>query len=189
MLELTIGRPERLATDVGPVISHAALAILTGHVAAMRERGRAIFAPTLGEDCARGSFIAPTLIEIDAVSDLKREVFGPVLHVLRFSRRGLPELIDGLNASGYALTGGIHSRIDGAIDLVTERLAAGNVYVNRNIIGAVVGVQPFGGHGLSGTGPKAGGPITLYRFAEERVVSVNTTAAGGNAALLSLDDE
>jgi RHH-type proline utilization regulon transcriptional repressor/proline dehydrogenase/delta 1-pyrroline-5-carboxylate dehydrogenase len=164
MLELTIGRPDRLSTDLGPVISSDALATLTAHVSSMRARGFAIHAPALGEDCARGTFIAPTLIEIDAVSDLQREVFGPILHVLRFKRDGLAGLIDALNDSGYALTGGVHSRIDGIIDLTTERLAAGNIYVNRNIIGAVVGVQPFGGHGLSGTGPKAGGPLYLKRL-------------------------
>ena len=164
MVELTIGRPDRLSTDIGPVISPDALAILTEHVRAMRERGFAIHAPVLGEDCTRGNFIAPTLIEIRAVSDLQREVFGPVLHVIRFRRDGIAALIDELNASGYALTGGVHSRIDGVIDLATGRLAAGNIYVNRNIIGAVVGVQPFGGHGLSGTGPKAGGPLYLKRL-------------------------
>ena len=164
MDELTIGRPDRLSTDLGPVISPTALATLTAHVAAMRKRGFATYAPALGEECAAGNFIAPTLIEINAVGDLEREVFGPVLHVLRFRRDGLASLIDELNASGYALTGGAHSRIDGVIDLVAQRLGAGNIYVNRNIIGAVVGVQPFGGHGLSGTGPKAGGPLYLKRL-------------------------
>jgi len=162
--ELSIGRSDRLSTDLGPVISREALATLTAHVAAMRARGLAVHAPALGDDCARGNFMAPTLIEIGAVGDLQREVFGPVLHVLRFRRDGLTALIDELNASGYALTGGVHSRIDATIDLVSERLGAGNIYVNRNIIGAVVGVQPFGGHGLSGTGPKAGGPLYLKRL-------------------------
>jgi RHH-type transcriptional regulator, proline utilization regulon repressor / proline dehydrogenase / delta 1-pyrroline-5-carboxylate dehydrogenase len=164
MVELAIGRPDRLSTDIGPVISKAALANLIGHVSAMRERGFDVHAPALDDDCAAGNFIAPTLIEINAVSDLSREVFGPVLHVMRFRRHELSALIDELNASGYGLTGGVHSRIDGVIDLVTERLAAGNIYVNRNIIGAVVGVQPFGGHGLSGTGPKAGGPLYIKRL-------------------------
>ena len=113
---------------------------------------------------APGCFVAPTLIEIGSVADLGREVFGPVLHVLRFKREALPALIDALNATGYALTGGVHSRIDTTIALVASRIAAGNVYVNRNIIGATVGVQPFGGHGLSGTGPKAGGPLYLKRL-------------------------
>ena len=164
MAELTVGRPDRLSTDLGPVISAEALASLTAHVSAMRARGFAVHAPALGEDCARGNFMAPTLIEIDAVADLNREVFGPVLHVLRYRRGALTALIDELNAAGYALTGGVHSRIDATIDWVSERLGAGNIYVNRNIIGAVVGVQPFGGHGLSGTGPKAGGPLYLKRL-------------------------
>jgi len=164
MAELAIGAPDRLSTDLGPVISREALTVLTAHVAAMRARGLAVYAPALGEDCARGNFMAPTLVEIGSVGDLNREVFGPVLHVLRFRRDGLPALIDELNSSGYALTGGVHSRIDATIDFVSERLGAGNIYVNRNIIGAVVGVQPFGGHGLSGTGPKAGGPLYLKRL-------------------------
>jgi RHH-type transcriptional regulator, proline utilization regulon repressor / proline dehydrogenase / delta 1-pyrroline-5-carboxylate dehydrogenase len=164
MSELTVGKPGKLSTDIGPVISREALATLTGHVLAMRGRGFPVHAPALGEDCANGNFIAPSLIEINAVSDLSREVFGPVLHVLRFRRDRLPALIDELNSSGYALTGGVHSRIDGVIDLVVARLGAGNIYVNRNIIGAVVGVQPFGGHSLSGTGPKAGGPLYLKRL-------------------------
>ena len=113
---------------------------------------------------ARGFFVAPTLIEIGSVADLGREVFGPVLHVLRFKRDRLSALIEALNATGYALTGGVHSRVDTTIELVARRIGAGNVYVNRNIIGAVVGVQPFGGHGLSGTGPKAGGPLYLKRL-------------------------
>ncbi|MGO8835303.1 MAG: trifunctional transcriptional regulator/proline dehydrogenase/L-glutamate gamma-semialdehyde dehydrogenase [Roseiarcus sp.] len=164
MAELSIGPPDRLSSDLGPVISREALAMLTGHVATMRARGFATHAPALGEECGRGTFMAPTLIEIGGVGDVNREVFGPVLHVLRFRRDELTALIDELNASGYALTGGVHSRIDATIDLVGERLGAGNIYVNRNIIGAVVGVQPFGGHGLSGTGPKAGGPLYLKRL-------------------------
>jgi len=130
----------------------------------MRARGFAVTAAPLSEACARGFFVAPTLIEIGSVADLGGEVFGPALHVLRFKREALPALIDALNATGYALTGGVHSRIDTTIALVASRIAAGNVYVNRNIIGATVGVQPFGGHGLSGTGPKAGGPLYLKRL-------------------------
>jgi RHH-type transcriptional regulator, proline utilization regulon repressor / proline dehydrogenase / delta 1-pyrroline-5-carboxylate dehydrogenase len=164
MMEMVVGAPDRLSTDLGPVISKEALATLTAHVAAMSARGFAVHAATLSDECSRGSFIAPTLIEIDAVGDLKREVFGPVLHVVRFRRDELSLLLDEMKASGYALTGGVHSRIDGTIDLAIERLSAGNIYVNRNIIGAVVGVQPFGGHGLSGTGPKAGGPLYLKRL-------------------------
>jgi RHH-type proline utilization regulon transcriptional repressor/proline dehydrogenase/delta 1-pyrroline-5-carboxylate dehydrogenase len=164
MDELSLGRPDRLSTDIGPVISREALAGLSAHVAAMRARGFAVHALAPGADCARGAFMAPTLIEIGAVGDAPDEVFGPILHVLRYQRDDLPGLIEALNASGYALTGGVHSRIDATIGLVSERLAAGNIYVNRNIIGAVVGVQPFGGHGLSGAGPKAGGPLYLKRL-------------------------
>ena len=159
------GRPaDRLAADVGPVISADAQKSLNGYVEAMRARGFKVAAAQLGEACARGTFVAPTLIEIDSVADLGREVFGPVLHVLRFKRDALPALIDALNGAGYGLTGGVHSRIDSTVDLVASRLSAGNIYVNRNIIGAVVGVQPFGGRGLSGTGPKAGGPLYLKRL-------------------------
>src|SRR5208282_4035832 len=156
MGELEVGPPDRLAADVGPVISAEARDKVLAHVEAMRARGFAVTAAPLGEACTRGFFVAPTLIEINSVADLGGEVFGPALHVLRFKRDALPALIDALNATGYALTGGVHSRVDTTIALVASRIAAGNVYVNRNIIGATVGVQPFGGHGLSGTGPKAG---------------------------------
>jgi len=162
--ELVVGPPDRLSTDVGPVISAEALGGLQRHVEAMRARGFAVHQLELGSDCANGHFLPPTVIEISSVGDLQREVFGPVLHVLRFKREALNGLIDEINASGYALTGGVHSRIDATIDLVCARLATGNLYVNRNVIGAVVGSQPFGGHGLSGTGPKAGGPIYMKRL-------------------------
>ena len=164
MDELSVGAPDRLSTDIGPVISREAQATIETHIAAMKARGMSSHTTPLGADCEKGIFVAPTLIEIIAPADLKREVFGPVLHVLRFERGGLPALLDELNASGYGLTGGVHSRIDDTIDLVSARLGAGNIYVNRNIIGAVVGVQPFGGHGLSGTGPKAGGPLYMKRL-------------------------
>ncbi len=164
MRELEVAPPGALSADVGPVISAEARASLNDYVASMRGRGFAVHAEPLSELCAHGFFIAPTLIEINSVADLGREAFGPALHVLRFKREALPELIDGLNATGYALTGGAHSRIDATIELVSGRLAAGNIYIDRNIIGAVVGVQPFGGHALSGTGPKAGGPLYLKRL-------------------------
>ncbi len=164
MRELVVAPPDALSADVGPVISAEARAGLNAYVASMRARGFAVHAEPLGEACAHGFFVAPTLIEIHSVADLGREVFGPVLHALRFKREALPQLIDALNATGYALTGGAHSRLDSTIALVSGRLAAGNIYINRNIIGAVVGAQPFGGHGLSGTGPKAGGPLYLKRL-------------------------
>jgi RHH-type transcriptional regulator, proline utilization regulon repressor / proline dehydrogenase / delta 1-pyrroline-5-carboxylate dehydrogenase len=164
MAELLVGRPDRLAVDVGPVINRDAQTKLVDHIAAMRERGFSVYSAPLGQDCAHGVFVAPTLIEIAEAADLTREVFGPILHVLRYRREELPRLIGAINASGYALTGGAHSRIDATISLVSETIAAGNVYINRNIIGAVVGSQPFGGHRLSGTGPKAGGPLYMKRL-------------------------
>ncbi|HEY1942120.1 MAG TPA: bifunctional proline dehydrogenase/L-glutamate gamma-semialdehyde dehydrogenase PutA [Roseiarcus sp.] len=184
MRELDVGPPGRLSADVGPVISAEALAGLSGYVEAMRARGFPVHAEPLGPACAHGFFIAPTLIEIHSVADLGREVFGPVLHVLRYKRERLPELLDAFNATGYALTGGAHSRIDSTIDLVSGRLAAGNIYINRNIIGAVVGAQPFGGHALSGTGPKAGGPLYIKRLLAKAPANWPTLPAGvpGRAA-------
>jgi RHH-type proline utilization regulon transcriptional repressor/proline dehydrogenase/delta 1-pyrroline-5-carboxylate dehydrogenase len=136
---------------------------------------------------AGGHFIAPTAVEIDSLERLQREVFGPVVHLLRYRADRLEDLVDSINATGYGLTFGIHTRIDSTARRVAARIQAGNVYVNRNMIGAVVGVQPFGGCGLSGTGPKAGGPHYLHRFAHERTLTVNTAAVGGNASLLALD--
>ena len=135
---------------------------------------------------APARFVAPTLLEIDHASALDREAFGPVLHVLRWRSQELPALLEALRANGYGLTLGVQTRLDGTRDAVYSGSVAGNVYVNRNMIGAVVGVQPFGGTGLSGTGPKAGGPHYLTRFVTERTLTVNTTATGGNTALLSL---
>ncbi|MBD0273533.1 MAG: L-glutamate gamma-semialdehyde dehydrogenase, partial [Acetobacteraceae bacterium] len=164
MAELSIGDPDRLSTDVGPVIGEDARRDILGHVEAMRREGRAVHAPPLPDACRHGTFVAPTLVEIGAMAELDREVFGPVLHVLRFRRDRLDALLDEVNATGYGLTFGVHSRIDEAVARATERAAAGNIYVNRNLIGAVVGSQPFGGRGLSGTGPKAGGPLYLRRL-------------------------
>ncbi|WP_119422850.1 trifunctional transcriptional regulator/proline dehydrogenase/L-glutamate gamma-semialdehyde dehydrogenase, partial [Desertibaculum subflavum] len=164
MAELALGRPDRLATDIGPVITAQAAQAIAAHVAAMRARGFPVHALDLPPEVARGFYVAPTVIEIAQAGDLAAEVFGPVLHVLRYRRDGLDDLIDRINAKGFGLTFGLHSRIDETIAHVAARIAAGNIYVNRNIIGAVVGVQPFGGHGLSGTGPKAGGPLYLRRL-------------------------
>ncbi len=167
LCELRVGRPDRLSTDIGPLIDAAALRSVESHVDAMRAQGRRV--RQYGRAAAQpawqfGSFAAPTLIEIDRFDRLEREVFGPVLHILRWPRSGLGELVAQINASGFALTLGIHSRIDATVDFIVERARAGNIYVNRNLIGAVVGVQPFGGSGLSGTGPKAGGPLYLRRL-------------------------
>jgi len=166
MLELCIGDPADLATDVGPVIDEAARAGLEAHIAAMRGAGHRVSQCSLPASCAAGSFVPPTLIEIGSLDELEREVFGPVVHVLRFAGgiAGLDSLVDAINATGYGLTFGMHSRIDESIARVVGRLRVGNRYINRNMIGAVVGVQPFGGEGKSGTGPKAGGPFYLPRL-------------------------
>jgi RHH-type proline utilization regulon transcriptional repressor/proline dehydrogenase/delta 1-pyrroline-5-carboxylate dehydrogenase len=162
--ELHIGRTDRLAVDIGPVITADAKDGIDRHIAAMQALGRRVEQQDLGADAAHGTFIPPTIIEIENIAELKREVFGPVLHVIRFRRDNLDALIDAINATGYGLTFGLHTRLDATIEQVTTRVKAGNLYVNRNVIGAIVGVQPFGGRGLSGTGPKAGGPLYLGRL-------------------------
>jgi len=189
--ELRIGDPRDPATHVGPVIDAAAKDKLDGWVARMEAQDRVLFRQQLfrqdvaDELPAAGHYVLPAIIELERAADLREEVFGPVLHVVRYRAEELDGLIDDLAATGYGLTLGVQSRIDATVRHVVERLSTGNVYVNRNIIGAVVGTQPFGGSGLSGTGPKAGGPNYLRRFALEQVVTVNTTAVGGNASLLA----
>lgn len=140
------------------------------------------------EQTAHGTFFAPRAYEIPSLTTLKREVFGPVLHLIRYKAQDLDKVIDEINGTGYGLTLGVHSRINDTVEYITSHARVGNCYVNRNQIGAVVGVQPFGGEGLSGTGPKAGGPHYLLRFASERTVTINTTAAGGNASLLTIGE-
>ncbi|MBY0298313.1 MAG: bifunctional proline dehydrogenase/L-glutamate gamma-semialdehyde dehydrogenase PutA [Methylobacterium sp.] len=181
---LRLGDPRDPAVQVGPVIDREAKARLDAHAAAM---GREARAHLVGEAPARGSFVAPQIYEIAGPEALREEVFGPILHVARYAAADLDRVLDALEATGYGLTLGLHSRIDATVARVTDRLSTGNVYVNRNMIGAVVGVQPFGGNGLSGTGPKAGGPHYLPRFATEQTVTVNTAAAGGDAALLAME--
>ncbi len=171
MQELAIGNPALLATDIGPVIDEEAQAGLVAHIETMRAQGRAVFQLPLPAECAAGCFVPPTLIEIDSLADLQREVFGPVVHVLRFAGDRLPLLLDAINATGYGLTLGLHSRIDETVQQVVAGAHVGNIYVNRNMVGAVVGVQPFGGEGLSGTGPKAGGPLYLHRLAGSGTVA------------------
>jgi RHH-type proline utilization regulon transcriptional repressor/proline dehydrogenase/delta 1-pyrroline-5-carboxylate dehydrogenase len=183
MDELVIGDPAQLATDVGPVIDADARAQLLSYI---RSR-RVLHQCRLDERHARGLFVAPTVIELDGAGELTHEVFGPVLHVVRYRADRAHSLIDSINEIGYGLTLGVHTRIDAFANAVAARARVGNVYVNRNMIGAQVGVQPFGGMGLSGTGPKAGGPSYLPRFATEQTVTTNTAAVGGNATLLSLD--
>ncbi len=181
---LVIGDPEKLSTDVGPVIDPDAKAALERHVARREKRGRTVWRRDLPHGIA-GCFVAPTIIEMDSILDLRRENFGPVLHVARFRAEELERVIEDINATGYGLTLGLHSRIEATRRLVEARAKVGNFYVNRNQIGAVVESQPFGGEGLSGTGPKAGGPHYVVRFATERVSCIDTTAAGGNATLLA----
>lgn len=177
MAELRVGNIERLSTDIGPVITAEAKDNIERHIAKMRALGRNVERLALPEETAAGTFVAPTIIELQSMADLDREVFGPVLHVIRYRRRDLDRLIGAINATGYGLTFGLHTRLDETIAHVTQRIQAGNIYVNRNVIGAVVGVQPFGGRGLSGTGPKAGGPLYLRRLVEHAPAMQRDTAA------------
>ncbi len=189
MAELAIGDAALLATDIGPVIDQPARETLDKHAVRMAREGRLIYQCTLPQGLEHGTFFAPRAFEIDGARRLDREVFGPILHVVRWAAGRLDQALDDIEATGYALTLGIHSRIDENVRHILARLRVGNSYVNRNMIGAVVGVQPFGGERLSGTGPKAGGPHYLHRFATERTLATDTTAAGGNATLLSLQEE
>jgi RHH-type proline utilization regulon transcriptional repressor/proline dehydrogenase/delta 1-pyrroline-5-carboxylate dehydrogenase len=183
MRELRVGAPHELSTDVGPVIDAEAHAGLTRHVQRL-EREASLLARSPIDDKWRSTHIAPVAFEIDGVEALREEVFGPVLHVVRYGG-DIDALVARINALGYGLTLGVQTRIDSRALRIADRAAVGNVYVNRNMIGAVVGVQPFGGEGLSGTGPKAGGPHYLYRFCAEQTLTINTAAAGGNASLLA----
>ena len=182
---LRVGDPARLATDVGPVIDEAARARLEAHIADCKARGLPVTRLPLPESTASGCFVAPTIIEVPSILALEDEHFGPVLHIARFRAGALPQVVADINATGFGLTLGLHSRIAETRRFVQAHARVGNFYVNRNQIGAVVESQPFGGEGLSGTGPKAGGPHYLARFATERVTCIDTTAAGGNASLLA----
>jgi RHH-type proline utilization regulon transcriptional repressor/proline dehydrogenase/delta 1-pyrroline-5-carboxylate dehydrogenase len=186
MEELVIGDPADLATDVGPVITATAAEGLNRHIERMRKEARVVKSCALGEVHRFGTFVAPHLIELKSARQLVREEFGPVLHAVRYKSSQVDQLLADIRASGYGLTLGVQTRLESFWRQVFEHTAIGNTYVNRNMIGAVVGVQPFGGTGLSGTGPKAGGPHYVPRFATERTLTVNTTATGGNAALLNL---
>jgi RHH-type proline utilization regulon transcriptional repressor/proline dehydrogenase/delta 1-pyrroline-5-carboxylate dehydrogenase len=180
---LRVGDPSDPSTDVGPVIDAAARDSLATYVDGLRKKF-----PLIAEAAplpAAGNFVAPVAFEVGSIRDLPGERFGPVLHVARFAIEDLDSVLEDINATGYGLTMGVHTRIDSRAQRIRERSAVGNLYVNRNIIGAMVGVQPFGGEGLSGTGPKAGGPHYLARFATERVYTVNTAAAGGDLRLLT----
>jgi RHH-type proline utilization regulon transcriptional repressor/proline dehydrogenase/delta 1-pyrroline-5-carboxylate dehydrogenase len=184
MNEWVVGDPMHLRTDVGPAIDERARDKLEAYV--QSGVGRVLYRMRLTDECAHGCFIAPTLLEMSSPSEVVGEVFGPIVHVLRWKAKDLDVVISAINRSGYGLTLGIHSRIGNTVEYIRERVHVGNIYVNRSMIGAVVGAQPFGGEGLSGTGPKAGGPHYLLRFATERTVSIDTTSAGGNATLMSL---
>jgi RHH-type transcriptional regulator, proline utilization regulon repressor / proline dehydrogenase / delta 1-pyrroline-5-carboxylate dehydrogenase len=191
MRELATGNPDRLATDVGPVIDREARDNIERHVDAMRSQGNAVYRLPLPQEAPTNTFVPPTLIELDSIKTLKREVFGPVLHVVRFRRDGLEALLDDIRGTGYGLTFGVHSRIDETIERVIDGVRAGNIYVNRNMIGAVVGVQPFGGEGLSGTGPKAGGPLYVRRLlaaCPPRRGTDGRTPPASMAALVELRD-
>jgi RHH-type proline utilization regulon transcriptional repressor/proline dehydrogenase/delta 1-pyrroline-5-carboxylate dehydrogenase len=188
MEALKVGDPADLATDIGPVIDEDAKRLLDEHLAWLDKDAKRICRLPLPNEAAHGSFVAPGLYEIRALSDLNRENFGPILHVIRFAGDKLDKVVEAINATGYGLTLGLQSRIDTVRDYVEEHARVGNFYVNRNQIGAVVESQPFGGEGLSGTGPKAGGPHYVARFATERVTCIDTTAAGGNASLMASID-
>ncbi|ANY79212.1 bifunctional proline dehydrogenase/L-glutamate gamma-semialdehyde dehydrogenase [Microvirga ossetica] len=183
--ELKIADPREISTQIGPVIDREAKDKLDAHIAAMTRQAKVHYA---GEAPADGTYVAPHIFELKKPHDLAQEVFGPVLHVVRYKAGRLGDVLQAIEGTGYGLTLGVHSRIDATVERVVEALSVGNVYVNRNMIGAVVGVQPFGGHGLSGTGPKAGGPHYLLRFATEQTVTINTAAAGGNANLIAMGE-
>ncbi len=185
MEALDVGDPRKVSTDLGPVIDDPAKKLLDEHVAWLDKNARKICRLNLSEETARGSFVAPAFYEIKALSQLNRENFGPLLHVVRYPSGGIAEVVEAINSTGYGLTLGLQSRIDTVRDYVEQNARVGNFYVNRNQIGAIVESQPFGGEGLSGTGPKAGGPHYVARFATERVTCIDTTAAGGNASLMA----
>jgi RHH-type proline utilization regulon transcriptional repressor/proline dehydrogenase/delta 1-pyrroline-5-carboxylate dehydrogenase len=188
MKTLQIGNPAQLSTDIGPVIDTTAQKNLNAHIKKISESAKLLYQCELPKNLG-GIFVAPALIELESLSELSREVFGPILHVIRFKGKDLEKVIQAVNSTGYGLTFGLHTRIERRAHDIANHIHAGNIYINRNTIGAVVGVQPFGGQGLSGTGPKAGGPYYLLRLATERCISIDTTASGGNASLMSVGED
>jgi RHH-type proline utilization regulon transcriptional repressor/proline dehydrogenase/delta 1-pyrroline-5-carboxylate dehydrogenase len=188
MAELVVGDPQWLSTDIGPVIDAAAKNTLEKHLEFLEQQGTRVYRCELPASSEAGTFVAPTVYEIPSLSVLPGEVFGPILHIIRYRADALEQVIADINATGYGLTLGVHSRVSETVDYILQRVRVGNCYVNRSQIGAVVGLQPFGGEGLSGTGPKAGGPNYLPRLCTERAISINTTAAGGNTDLMMLGD-
>ncbi len=190
MAELVIGDPNVFTTDIGPVINHDALTLLRTHQAELTQQAKLIYQVSLSEKLTKqGTFFAPCAFEINDLSQLPTEIFGPCLHIIRYDISRLDDVLTDIQQMGYGLTMGIHSRIESRVQAICDKMHIGNIYVNRNMVGAVVGVQPFGGEGLSGTGPKAGGPHYLTRLCCERTISIDTTATGGNASLIMLDDE
>lgn len=184
-----VGNPAKLSTDIGPVISHKAQQTLLHHIEKMTAEGRLFTKLSLSEEHRFGYFVAPHIFEIDTLEQLPREVFGPILHVIRYNKNEIDRVVKQVNDSGYGLTLGVHSRIQAFADYIFNHTRVGNTYINRNMVGAVVGTHPFGGCGLSGTGPKAGGPHYLFRFATEKTRTENITARGGNTALLRLTED
>jgi RHH-type proline utilization regulon transcriptional repressor/proline dehydrogenase/delta 1-pyrroline-5-carboxylate dehydrogenase len=185
MRALKVGDPSKLTTDVGPVIDNGARRLLDEHIEWLDQNAVKVCRLDQPAEAENGCFVAPSFYELQSLNQLKHENFGPVLHVIRFPAEGLEQVVRDINATGYGLTLGLQSRIDTVRDYVEEHARVGNFYVNRNQIGAIVESQPFGGEGLSGTGPKAGGPHYVARFATERVTCIDTTAAGGNASLMA----
>ena len=189
MAELTVGDPRLRNTDIGPVINHTAQTQLQAHIDELSTHATLLAQTKLPTEHQRGTFIAPTMFEIPSIKTLQQEHFGPILHIVRYAAKDLDQVIDDINNTGFGLTLGIHSRNESTAHHIDQHVKVGNVYINRNQIGAVVGVQPFGGQGLSGTGPKAGGPHYLLRFVNERTRTINTASIGGNASLLPLGKE
>ncbi|HSX19751.1 MAG TPA: bifunctional proline dehydrogenase/L-glutamate gamma-semialdehyde dehydrogenase PutA, partial [Gammaproteobacteria bacterium] len=189
MAELSVADPMSLETDIGPVIDQEAYDQLQEHSQKLRQTAKLLYEVPLATELHQQNYFPPTAFEIQSITQLEGEVFGPILHVIRYPATQLGHILNEINATGYGLTLGIHSRIDDTVEFIVNHVKVGNVYVNRNMIGAVVGVQPFGGEGLSGTGPKAGGPYYLPRLTVERTMCINTAAIGGNATLLNLGDE
>jgi RHH-type proline utilization regulon transcriptional repressor/proline dehydrogenase/delta 1-pyrroline-5-carboxylate dehydrogenase len=186
MKHLKMGNPQDFSVHVGPVIDQDALKRLKKHKKKLDEMGRLIYQSPDHKEAKKGTFFAPVVYEINSVNDITEEVFGPILHIVRYQRDQLDQVIEQVNQSGFGLTLGIHSRIDSFTSYVIEKTKVGNNYINRNMIGAVVGVQPFGGMLCSGSGPKAGGPNYVRRLCKEKTVTINTAAVGGNVDLITI---
>ena len=183
--KIEIGDPRLLTTDIGPVIDRESMNKIGNHI--NLNKNNILSQATINEKL-NGNYVRPTIIQISNLSDIKEEIFGPVIHVIKYQSNKLEKLVEDINNLNYGLTLGIQSRIENTINYIFNNVKVGNVYINRNIVGAVVGVQPFGGRGLSGTGNKAGGPNYLIQFVNEKTFTYNTTAAAGNASLMMLEE-